>query len=238
MTHRSLFGLLGLVVACGSSTPPPIADPTTGSASTTAGATTSLAALSAVLGELEQLRPYVVGADGKPTCTAYTADTSAMVTNLAASTERADAARKQARPVDVVEWQRTHTPAIEKLIVEVSTPLRSYTYCEPMTKDETWKHVMRALVTIAEPPTPPDAIADRGAMMTKLLAAAETMTSEADCKAAMERLMAEHGASLEASFAKLTVVENFVDDHVWEEQQEDAMQAHPSFEKLSKFCPF
>jgi hypothetical protein len=223
--------LMVMLAACGGS-----AKPDTVSGKTEPG-TVSLAPLDGILADLEAMRPFVVVKDGSVDCTAYTAQASALVTKLTGGTPQANSARTSARPEAVAEWQRAHAPAIEKLLTDVVTPVRNVTTCEAMQKDQAWHHVSFALVAVAQPAQPPAPVIERRALMEELLAAAEKMTSADDCKRVMQDMMTKH-PQLDQAFEAMSPIEQFIDDKVWEEDEEAKAKADPRYQKLGEHCGF
>jgi hypothetical protein len=199
--------------------------------------TVSMAPLDGVMADLEAMRPYVVVKDGNVDCTAYTAQASALVTKLAGGTPQANSARTSASPDVVAAWQRAHASAIEKLLTDVVTPVRNQTACEPMQKDQTWHHVSFALVAVAQPAQPPAPVLERRALMEELLAASEKMASADDCKRVMQEMMTKH-PQLDQAFKAMSPIDKFIDDKVWEEDEEAKAKADPRFQKLGEHCGF
>lgn len=222
--------LLCVVASCGGSSK---SAPVSGK---TEPGTVSMAPLDGVVADLEAMRPFVVVKDGKADCAAYSEQASAIVTKLAGGTPQANSARTSASADIVVEWQRAHAPAIEKLLADVVKPVRNVTGCEAMEKDKTWHHVSLALVAVAQPTQVPAPVLERRALLEEFLAKSDTLKTADDCKAMLEESMAKH-PTLEQSFKSMSPIEQFVDDIVWEEEAEAKAKADPRFQKL-EICGF
>ena len=198
---------------------------------------TSVAAMDTLLKQLEAMRPYVVVAAGAetPDCAAYTAEASTALAKVADSTAPAANARTQTAPDAVAAWQKAHASEIEKLIAEVATPVRSVTRCEAMEKDATWRKVSAAIVAVAQPSALPPAVTKRREAMTELAAAGAKLSSKDECPQVMEMMKSKFG-DLEAAMKSMSPIEQFVDDAVWEEEDEKKAMNDAGFKKLFETC--
>jgi hypothetical protein len=229
--NTRFFALL-LAVGCGHSSSSP--KPVSGTAEPAPAGT---APMDSLLADLEAMRPFVVVHDGKPDCAAYTPAASGVVAKIAAGTSAANDTRAKAAPDAVAQWQTAHAGAIEKLIAEVATPVRNVTDCEPMSKDETWTRVSFGIVAVAQPANPPPAVVHRRAVMKQMLDTAATIKSKDDCKPVVEQAQAV-GPTLEQELDKMTPIERFVDDKVWEEEDEKQGTSSPGMKNLETYCGF
>ncbi|MDB4955323.1 MAG: hypothetical protein JWO36_2892, partial [Myxococcales bacterium] len=205
------------------STKPPAAEP----APTTA--------LDAVASSLETLRPFVVLQDGHPKCDAYTPAATALIADLAAKTPAATTARTSGSAAVVAAWQHEHDASLAKLINEVALPIRMDTGCEAMQKDAAWTKISAAIVAVGQRADPPPPIIKRRAFMTELLTAAANIKVKADCKS-LEEVLASKSAGLETDLKSMSTVDSFIDDKVWEEEEEHRMKADPNGMRLIELC--
>jgi hypothetical protein len=224
------LALVVAVASCGGTKP---AGPVSG----TAEAGASIAPLDTLLAHLESMRPYVVAKGSGAECAAYTGDASAVIAKLAASTPEANAARASSSPDSLAQWQKAHATAIEKLIADVAVPVRNVTGCEPMDKDETWKKVSFGIVAVAQPAQPPAPVVKRRALMSELIATAPSVKTAADCTKLKADMMAKIGPITQEAEA-MSPIEKFIDDKVWEEEDESRMKAEPAIVKVSELCGF
>jgi hypothetical protein len=191
--------------------------------------------MDSLLADLEQMRPFVVVHDGKPDCAAYTPAASAVVAKIAAGTTPANDTRTKAAPDAVAQWQTAHAAAIEKLISDVATPIRNVMDCEPMTKDDTWTRVSFGIVAVAQPTQPPAVVVKRRAILKEVLDAAAGIKSKDDCKAIEDKMTAV-GPAIEQETKAMSPIEEFVDDKVWEEEDEKQGTASPGWQNLGTYC--
>jgi hypothetical protein len=195
----------------------------------------TVAAMDTLLAQLEAMRAYVVIKADAPDCAAYTAEATTTLSKVADATAPAASARTATAPDAVAAWQKSHAPAIEKLIAEVATPVRSVTDCPAMEKDETWKKISIAIVAVAQPTTLPAPVVKRREALTELSTVGANISSPADCQKIGQTMQSKFG-NLEAEMKQMTPIEQFVDDKVWEEEDEKRAMSDAGLKKLFETC--
>jgi hypothetical protein len=199
-------------------------------------AATSPAALDAVVADLEALRPFVVLPDGQhPSCEAYTPAATALVASLAAKNPAATTARTAGAPAAIAAWHQDHEAALGKLVTDVAEPIRMVTDCPAVAKDEAWKTISAAIVAVGQRPDVPAAVVKRRALMAELLAGAAKIHAEADCAPLKERLMPQF-LTLEGDLHAMSALDRFIDDKVWEEEDEHHVESDPDGKRLVELC--
>ncbi len=195
----------------------------------------TVAALDNLLTQLEAMRAYVVIKGDAADCAAYTAEATTSLAKVADATAPASNARTSTAPDAVTAWQQSHAPAIEKLIADVATPVRSTTGCEPMEKDQAWVKLSAAIVAVAQPTTLPGPVVKRREALTELSAVGAKISSPADCQQVGQQMQSKFG-NLEAEMKTMSPIEQFVDDKVWEEEDEKRAMSDAGLKKLFETC--
>lgn len=220
--------VLLMVVGCGGSQAP---KPVEGKAETA----TTLAALDTQLAHLEGMRPYIVVKGEVADCAAYTPEASAALAKVGGQTSAADAARSSSPPDELTSWQAAHRDDLEKVLADIVLPTRMVTDCAAMAKDDTWPTLSAALVAVAQPPAPPPAIARRREAMQELSALAASLTAKEDCHKINDLLDGKY-KDVDAQLKSMSNLERFIDDKVWEEEDEKRFEKDENITKVMSLC--
>jgi hypothetical protein len=216
--------------ACGSkSTATPVKTPT---ATPTA---LGPVAHDAALAQLEAMRPFVVQQGTNLACDAYTPAASEVIKALMTQTVAARAEREKLPPEALSAWQAGHQAALGKLVDEVAAPLRKSVGCKLITDDKAWAHVAEGIVSIGEPLALPATIVKRRAMIETLLVSAQSVTKPQQCEGFVKEMTTTFNA-LDGDLKAMARIEQFVDDMVWEEQDETTLKSDPRMTGLMKVC--
>lgn len=221
-------GIAVLVAACGGSQ---TAKPLEGNAEATA----TIPALDEQLARLEAMRPYVVIQDDVAGCAPYTADASAALNRIREQTTVAQTARTSSTPDEVTAWQAAHRDALEKVLADIVLPTRMVSGCPAMEKDETWRTLSGGLVSIAQPPSPPPAVTRRREAMQALSALSKKLTAKEDCHQINDLLDGTY-KDVDSQLKAMSKIEAFIDDAVWEEEDERRFEADEDILKMMSLC--
>jgi hypothetical protein len=195
------------------------------------------AAHDAVVAKLETLRPFVVSdAEQNLNCPLYTPAATEIVKALPAMIAAAAAERNCpgcAGP-SLDAWQQAHNTALTALVLEVATPLRSEE-CEGPKTDKAWTHVSEAIVSVSVPRELPPVIVKRRMAVDYMLTAASKLEKADQCED-FAKNMQNQFANLESDIKAMPKLLAFVDDKVWEEQDEKTVEADPRLKKMMSIC--
>lgn len=189
----------------------------------------------AALAQLEAMRPFVVLQGDDIKCDAYTPAASEAIKTLVTQTVAARTEREKLAPDALTAWQGAHQAALGKLVDEVATPLRKNTTCKAIIDDKAWARVAEGIVSLGEPLAVPATIVKRRGMIEKLLISAQSITKPEQCEAFSKEMTASFTA-LNEDLKAMVRIDQFVDDMVWEEQDEKTLGADERMAGLMKVC--
>lgn len=228
MTTWLVAGLSVALAACGSGgqgTAPAVTHPT-------AVPTT---AFDAALAQLQAVRPFLKIEGDAVICDAYTAEGRAAFAQLAGKAAAAHAARATLAGPALSDWQKAHDAALTEWVAQVAPALRQDTACAALKDDAVWSGVARTLVTLGQPSEVPTPVVQRRAATVKLLEQTATVKTKADCEPFMAKMQAD-SKPIMAALAAMSPVLVFIDDQVWEEEDEKQILGDGRFEALLKMC--
>ncbi|MBP9088847.1 MAG: hypothetical protein KBG15_22175 [Kofleriaceae bacterium] len=189
----------------------------------------------ALVAQLNAMRPFVVTEADSFRCDLYTSASTAALKELVTKTEAAKLERLQLTAQTLTTWQTKHQVELGQLIDQVSTPLRKATTCKPVVDEHAWARVAEAIVAIGEPLQIPAAIAKRRAEIENLLVQATKVQTVGQCEGFQKSMTASFGA-LEGDLKAMPRIEQFVDNLVWEKADEELLQKDARIADLMKIC--
>jgi hypothetical protein len=195
----------------------------------------STVAHDAALTQLEALRPFVVSEGDNLKCDAYTPAASEAIKTLMTQTVAARTEREKLPPEALTAWQAAHQAALGKLVDDVAAPLRKNTTCKAIIDDKAWAHVAEGIVSLGEPLALPATIVKRRAMIEKLLVSAQSVAKPEQCEGFSKEMTTNFNA-LNEDLKAMVRIDQFVDDMVWEEQDEKTLAADERMAGLMKVC--